>query len=132
MRLVGVGGHHGDSREQLWWTALIGLIGLATVGTLLVVGELGPRFLHPTLVQLGVGIGAVLTALRLGPPVTRRLRSARTGRIGERLVADLLSGLSDDYWLVTAVPPGRDHRTDAHAVDRPCGGVAVPAEQVPR
>jgi len=125
MRLVRVGGRHRENREPLWWTALIGLIGLAVVGMLLVVGELGPRSFHPTLLQLGIGIGAVLTALRLGPPVTRRLRSARTGRIGERLVADLLSGLPDDYWLVNDVTLGLAHGTIDHVLIGPCGVVVI-------
>jgi len=131
MRLVRVGGHHRESREHLCWAALIGLIGLAAVGMLLVVGELGPRFFHPSLIQLGVGIGAVLTALRLGPPVTRRLRSVRTGRIGERLVADLLSGLSDDYWLVNDVTLGLAHGTIDHVLIGPCGVVVIETKQFP-
>src|SRR5215471_15025757 len=126
MRLVRVGGHHRESREHLCWA---GLIGLTAVGMLLVVGELGPRFFHPRLIQLGVGIGAALTALRLGPPVTRRLRSVRTGRIGERLVADLLSGLSDDYWLVNDVALGLAHGTIDHVLIGPCGVVVIETKQ---
>ena len=131
MHLVRVGAHHRESLEQLWWAVLMGLLALATVGTLLMVGELGSRFFHPTLVHLGVGIGAVLTALRLCPPVTRRLRSVRTGRIGERLVADLLSGLSDDYWLVNDVTLGLAHGTIDHVLIGPCGVVVIETKQFP-
>jgi len=61
---------------------------------------------HPTLLHLGAGIVAVLTAFRLAGPVTRRLRNVRKGRLGERLVADLLGGLPDDYWLINDVTLG--------------------------
>src|SRR2546426_3528912 len=95
MRLVRVGGRYLGGREQRLWMALASLLGLATAGILVAVETPGGRPLY-----LGAGMVAVLTALRLGGPVTRRLRNVRKGRLGERLVVDLLRGLPDDYWLV--------------------------------
>src|SRR2546422_11637720 len=68
---------------------------------------------------------AVLTALRLGGPVTRRLRNVRKGRLGERLVVDLLRGLPDDYWLVNDVTLGLARGNIDHVLIGPCGGVGI-------
>src|SRR5438552_12067437 len=101
MRQVRVGGHYLEGREQRLWAALVGLIVLASLGIALVVGEPGSGLFHPTPLHLGVGLLAVVTAFRLGRPVARRLRNVRTGRLGERLVPDLLAGLPDASWPVT-------------------------------
>src|SRR4029450_8439082 len=101
MRLVRVASDDRRSREQRLWMALVFLIGLAGAGILLVVGTPSARPMW-----LGAGLAAVVTALRLGAPTTRRLRSVRQGRLGERLVVDLLRGLPDDYWVANATAPG--------------------------
>src|SRR5215467_12304774 len=103
MRLVRVGDRYDGSREQRLWAALGGLVALATLGIALVICDAGSGLCHPTLARLGAGFAALLIAIRLGRPVTRLLRRVRNGRRGERLVADLLSGLLDDYWLLNDV-----------------------------
>src|SRR2546422_9774214 len=101
MRLVRVGGRYLGGREQRLWMALASLLGLATAGIIVAVETPGGRPLY-----LGAGMVAVLTALRLGGPVTRRLRNVRKGRLGERLLVDLLRGLPRDYCLGTDAAPG--------------------------
>ena len=83
MRQVRVGGRYLEGREQRLWAALVGLIGLATVGIALVVGDPGSGVFHPTLLHLGTGLAAVVTAFRLGRPVARRLRNVRQLHTGE-------------------------------------------------
>jgi len=125
MRQVRVGGRYDESREQRLWAALLGLIALATVGIAVVICDAGSGFCHPTLLRLGAGFIAVVIAVRLGRPVTRRLRSVRNGRRGERLVADLLRGLPDDYWLVNDVSLGLARGTIDHVLIGPCGVVVI-------
>jgi hypothetical protein len=125
MRLVRVGADYDGSREQRLWAALLGLIALAAVGIVLVICDAGSGFCHPTLLRLGVGFAAVAIAFRLGRPVTRLLRIVRHGRRGERLVADLLGGLPDDYWLVNTVSLGLARGTIDHVLIGPCGVVVI-------
>jgi hypothetical protein len=120
MRLVRVGRHDQVGREQWLWAALAALLGLAALGIVVAFENPGAGPLY-----LGAGVVAVLTALRLGRPVTRRLRSARKGRLGERLVVDLLSGLPDDYWLVNDVTLGLAHGKIDHVLIGPCGVVVI-------
>jgi hypothetical protein len=120
MRLVRVAGDDRRSREQRLWMALVFLIGLAGAGILLVVGTPSARPMW-----LGAGLAAVVTALRLGAPTTRRLRSVRQGRLGERLVVDLLRGLPDDYWLVNDVTLGLARGSIDHVLIGPCGVVVL-------
>ena len=125
MRLARVGGRYLEGREQRLWAALVALIGLAAAGVVLVVGNPGAGLFHPTLLHLGAGIVAVLTAFRLAGPVTRRLRNVRKGRLGERLVADLLGGLPDDYWLINDVTLGLARGNIDHVLIGPCGVVVI-------
>jgi len=120
MRLVRVGGRYVEGRERRLWMALASLLGLATAGILVAVETPGGRPLY-----LGAGMVAVLTALRLGGPVTRRLRNVRNGRLGERLVVDLLRGLPDDYWLVNDVTLGLARGNIDHVLIGPCGVVVI-------
>ena len=120
MRLVQVGGRYMERREQRLWAALACLLGLAAAGIFVVVETPGARPLY-----LGAGVAAVLTALRLGGPVARRLRSVRKGRLGERMVADLLRGLPDDYWLINDVTLGLARGTIDHVLIGPCGVVVI-------
>ena len=120
MRLVRVGGRYLGGREQRLWMALASLLGLAAAGIIVAVETPGGRPLY-----LGAGMIAVLTALRLGGPVTRRLRNVRKGRLGERLVVDLLRGLPDDYWLVNDVTLGLARGNIDHVLIGPCGVVVI-------
>jgi hypothetical protein len=118
MRLVRVGGRYLEGREQRLWMALAALLALASAGIIVAVETPGGLY-------LGAGMVAVLTALRLGGPVTRRLRNVRKGRLGERLVVDLLRGLPDDYWLVNDVTLGLAHGNIDHVLIGPCGVVVI-------
>jgi hypothetical protein len=120
MRLVRVGRPDLGGREQWLWAALAALLGLAALGIVVALENPGAGPLY-----LGAGVVAVLTALRLGGPVTRRLRSVRKGRLGERLVVDQLSGLPDDYWLVNDVTLGLAHGKIDHVLIGPCGVVVI-------
>jgi Nuclease-related domain len=130
MRLVRVGGTYEGSREQRLWAALVALIGLGIGGLALVVCDAGSGLCHPTLLRLGAGFAAIVIALRLGRPVMRLLRRVRHGRRGERLVADLLSGLPDDYWLVNDVTLGLARGTIDHVLIGPCGVVVIETKQL--
>jgi hypothetical protein len=120
MRIVQVGGRYMERREQRLWAVLASLFGLAAAGIFVVVGTPGARPLY-----LGAGVATVLTALRLGAPVARRLRNVRKGRLGERMVADLLRGLPDDYWLINDVTLGLARGTIDHVLIGPCGVVVI-------
>ena len=130
MRLVRVGASYDGRREQRLWAALLGLIGLATAGIALVVCDAGSGFCHPTLLRLALGSAAVVVAFRLGRPVARLLRRVRNSRRAERLVADLLSGLPDDYWLVNDVTLGLARGTIDHVLIGPCGVVVIETKQI--
>lgn len=130
MRLVRVGESYGGSREQRLWVALAGLIGLGIAGLALVVCDSGDGLCRPTLLRLAVGFAAIVLALRLGRPVARLLRRARHGRRDERLVADLLGGLADDYWLVNDVPLGFARGTIDHVLIGPCGVVVIETRRI--
>jgi len=125
MRLVRVGGHYLGGREQRLWIALAALFGLAAIGIVVAVENPGAGPLY-----LGAGVVAVLTALRLGGPVTRRLRNVRKGRLGERLVVDLLRGLPDDYWLVNDITLGLAHGNIDHVLIGPCGVVVIETKRL--
>jgi hypothetical protein len=130
MRQVRVGGHYLEGREQRLWAALAGLVVLAGTGIALVVSDPGSGLFHPTLLHLGGGLAAVATAFRLGRPVTRSLWSVRTGRRGERMVTDLLGGLSDDYWLVNDLTLGLAHGNIDHVLIGPCGVVVIETKEL--
>jgi hypothetical protein len=125
VRLVRVAGEDRRSCEQRLWIALAFLVGLAAGGILVVVEAPGARPLW-----LAAGLGAVLIALKLGAPTTRRLRSVRRRRLGERLVVDLLRGLPDDYWLVNDVTLGLARGSIDHVLIGPCGVVVLETKRV--
>jgi hypothetical protein len=125
MRLVRVGRRDLRGREQWLWAALAALLGLAALGIVVAFENPGAGPLY-----LGAGLIAVLTALRLGGPVTRRLRSVRKGRLGERLVVDLLGGLPDDYWLINDVTLGLAHGKIDHVLIGPCGVVVIETKRL--
>ncbi len=112
MRLVRAAGDDRRSHEQRLWMALALLAGLAGVGILLVVETPGARPLW-----LGAGLVAVLIALKLGGPTTRRLRS-------------VLRGLPDDYWLVNDVTLGLARGSIDHVLIGPCGVVVIETKRV--
>lgn len=125
MHLVRVAGEDRQSCEQRLWIVLAFLSGLAAGGVLVLVETPGAQPLW-----LGAGLAAILIALKLGAPATRRLRSVRYGRLGERLVVDLLRGLPDDYWLVNDVTLGLARGRIDHVLIGPCGVVVLETKRV--
>jgi len=125
MQLVRVGRRYLEDREQRLWVALASLLGLATLGIFVAVEHPGPAPLC-----LGAGVAAILAALWLGRPVTRRLRLVRKGRLGERLVVDLLRGLPDDYWLINDVTLGLARGSIDHVLIGPCGVVVIATKRL--
>src|SRR5947209_18250872 len=96
MRLVRVGGRYLEGREQRLWMALAGLLALASAGIIVAVEIPGGRPLY-----LAAGGVALLTALRLGGPLARRLRHLPTRPLGEPRVVALLRGPPPDHSPVT-------------------------------
>jgi hypothetical protein len=125
MRLVRLNGSGGPKREQQLWAALGGVVALGLAGIALIVCDSGGGLCHPTLFRMAVGFGAIVIAFRCGRPVARLLRAARNSRRRERLVADLLGGLPDDYWLVGDVTLGLARGTIDHVLIGPCGVVVI-------
>jgi hypothetical protein len=123
MHLVRVGGRYLERRERRLWLALACLVALAGAGLVV-------AFEVPGVLCLGTGLVAVATAVRLAGPVTRRLRNVRKGRLGERLVADLLRGLPDDYWLVNDVTLGLARGNIDHVLIGPCGVVVIETKRL--
>jgi len=130
MRLVRVGERYEDSREHRLWAGLVGLIALATLGGALLICDSGDGLCRPTLLRLGAGISAVVIAFHFGRSVVRLLVRVRNGRRDERLVADLLRGLPDDYWLVNDVGLGVARGTIDHVLIGPCGVVVIDTQDV--
>lgn len=121
MHVGRVGGRYLAGREQRLWVALASVVGLVIAGVILA-GQRPPL--------QWVGFAAVLGALPLGTRVARRLVSVRKGRLGERLVADLLRRLPDDYWLVNDLTLGRPRGNIDHVLVGPCGVVVIETKRV--
>jgi hypothetical protein len=111
MRVVRVGGRYLAGREQRLW------IGLAAI----ILAPLATAAIANTSLALGFGIAAIVVA----PKVVRRIRNTRHGRLGERIVTDLLRRLSDDYWLVNDVMLHARRGNVDHVLIGPCGVVAI-------
>lgn len=72
----------------------------------------------------------MVAVVSAGREVVRRLTSVRKGRLGERLVTDLLRSLPDDYCLVNDVmlPQGRGNVD--HVLIGPCGVVVIETKRL--
>lgn len=119
MKLLRVGGRYLEGREQLLWAALVAVLGLALAGVVLAEVSLKAS---PVPMWAGITVVAVVT-LSTAAKVARRLTSVRKGRLGERLVTDLLRRLPDDYLLLNdVVLDGKRGNVD-HVLIGPCGVV---------
>lgn len=81
-------------REQRLWVALASIAAF-TLGGIVLSTQGSPA--------QWAGFAAIITALPFGIRVTRRLDRVRKGRLGERLVTELLRRLPDEYYLVNDV-----------------------------
>ncbi|MGH7307461.1 MAG: nuclease-related domain-containing protein, partial [Candidatus Rokuibacteriota bacterium] len=107
MHVLRAGGRYLEGREQRLWFALASVIGLV-IGGVILAGQ-GP------LLQWA-GLTAVVSAFPLGTHVARRLVGVRKGRLGERLVTDLLRRLPDDYCLVNDITLGGNRGNIDHVL----------------
>jgi hypothetical protein len=123
MRVVRAGGRYLEGREQRFWLALVSVAGLAAVGTILAAQKRGTSLMW-------AGIIMVVGALRLGVSVAHRLANVRKGRLGERLVTDLLRRLSDDYWLINDITLGDTRGNIDHVLVGPCGVVVIETKRL--
>lgn len=116
MRVAQVGGRYLAGREQRLWTGLASII----------LAPLAMAVTANTGLALVLGVGALV----LAPELVRRLRNTRNGRLGERIVADALRRLPDDYRLVNDVVLGARRGKVDHVLIRPCGVVAIETKRL--
>ena len=93
MKLERAGGAYLAARERRHRLELMGFAGAGLVASVAVGVAVNPL----------VGLVAGLAAGSMAGPALGRLRDVRAGRLGEASVTELLSGLSDDYFLVNDV-----------------------------
>jgi hypothetical protein len=116
--VVREGGEYLANRERrLWWRLVVGCIACLGLGT-------------ATLLQFHytwLAIPPVMAVAMLAAPHLDRVRK---GRLGERLVTNLLKRLPDDYYLVNDVMlEGAGGNVD-HVVLGPCGIVVIETKRV--
>jgi hypothetical protein len=121
MRVLRAGGRYLEGCEQRLWLALALIAGLGATGVVLVIESPPVQW---------AGVAALLGAVPLGVKVSHRLSSVRKGRLGERLVTDLLRRLPDDYWLVNDVMLGRMRGNVDHVLIGPCGVVVIETKRL--
>jgi hypothetical protein len=93
MKLERAGGAYLAARERRHRLELMGFAGAGLVASVAAGVAVNPL----------VGLVAGLAAGSMAGPALGRLRDVRAGRLGEASVTELLSGLSDDYFLVNDV-----------------------------
>jgi len=97
------GGEHLEAREYWRWTALAAVV-LAAVAALGVVLRLGGGLELPaSVVALASILVVLLVVHRPLRKIIGRIQAARKGRLGERLVTELLARLPDGYYLVNDI-----------------------------
>jgi hypothetical protein len=116
--VVREGGEYLERRERrLWWRLVLGFI-------------TGVGFAIAAVTQLHYALLAVPPAMVLAALAVPHLKRVRKGRLGERLVTNLLKRLPDDYYLVNDVMlPGAGGNID-HVVLGPCGIVVIETKRV--
>jgi hypothetical protein len=100
----------GRREHQLWW-GIGGAMVAVLVGT-----AVGPWPL---------AVLAIPVAATLGCFAVPRLKRIRKGRLGERLVTELLKQLPDDYYLVNDLTVEGSGGNIDHVVVAPCGVVVI-------
>lgn len=125
MRIVRVGGRYLEGRERRLWVALVVIFGLALAGVVLEVN------VRTSFVPAWAGIIVIIVAaLSAAATLVARLTSVRKGRLGERLITNLLQRLPDDYWLVNDVMLPRGRGNVDHYLVGPCGVVAIETKRI--
>lgn len=116
MRVVRIGGRYLAGRERRLWIGLV----------VIILTPLATAVIANTSLALAFGVGAIVAVLN----VARRIRNVRHGRLGERIVTDVLRRLSDDYYLVNDVMPTRGRGNVDHVLIGPCGVVAIETKRL--
>lgn len=125
MRVLRVGGRFLAVKERRLWVGLGFFV--------LVVGvALGALFaaLPVALPVLPVVVLAALVIVIGGGWFARHLHRIRQGRLGERLVTNLLGQLSADYWLINDLVAAPRRGNVDHVVVGPCGVVIIETKRV--
>lgn len=123
MQIVRVGGQYLEEREQGFWLLLTFTLALTVVALMILVSNYGTGLMW-------VGLPPILASIQLGRIVVRRLGSVRKGRLGERLVIDLLQRLPDDYWLINDVTLEGGRGNIDHVLVGPCGVVVIETKRL--
>ena len=128
MQVLRRGGEHLEAREYWWWTALAAVVlaAMAALGVVLQLG--GDRGLPASVVALAPILVVLLVARRPLRKIIGRIQAARKGRLGERLVTELLARLPDDYYLVNDIVVSAGNID--HIVTGPCGIVVIETKRV--
>jgi hypothetical protein len=118
MIVVREGGEYLARRERrLWWRFILGCI--AWIG----LGVVAAFWFHYALV-------AIPAAMALAMLAAPHLERVRKGRLGERLVTNLLRRLPDDYFLVNDVMVDGAAGNIDHVVLGPCGIVVIETKRL--
>lgn len=104
--------------EQRLWMSLGGLL-LVPLAGLAMLGAQQPW-----------GWAALAAGAVVGTSIARRLTRVRKGRLGEKLITNLLQRLSDDYYLVNDVTFDGARGNIDHVVIGPCGVVVIETKRL--
>jgi hypothetical protein len=127
MQVLRRGGEHLEAREYWRWAAL-------AIVLVAVLVALGVAFRHVDILRPSFPAALIPILLVLpvaGQAVRRivaRIRAVRKGRLGEKLVTELLTGLPDEYYLVNDVVLGAGNID--HVVTGPCGIVVIETKRI--
>lgn len=123
MQILRRGGEHLEAREYWRWAALAALL---LVVTLLVAAALSSsRRVGPPVLLVAIGLLAAVSPAR---KILGRIRAARKGQLGERLVTQLLERLPGDYFLVNDIVLSTGNID--HVLTGPCGVVVIETKRV--
>jgi nuclease-like protein len=126
IRVFRTGGGYLQTRERRLWVGLVVVSVLGLSGSLLITFKATTDLFPP---WAAVAASMVVVG-STGTRIVRRLRSVRKGRLGERLVTDLLGSLSDDYCLVNDVLLPQRHGNVDHVLIGPCGVVVIETKRL--
>jgi hypothetical protein len=127
VKILRPGGEYLQAREARGWNALSILVLTVLAATITVMASIGRSTLFQTIAVLSA-VCVLLSAKAALPKVLRQLRATQRGRLGERLTAQLVGGLSDDYYLINDIVLGRGNID--HVIVGPCGILAIETKRV--
>jgi hypothetical protein len=123
MQVLRQGGEYLEAQEYWRWVTL-------AVAAVAVLAALAIALRDSVILGLPLSLVAIAPILLVLPVASRvlrrivlRIRAARKGRLGERLVTDLLARLPDEYYLVNDIVLGAGNVD--HVLTGPCGIVVI-------